>query len=417
MKFIHAADVHIDSPMRGLEKYEGAPVEELRTAPRRSFENIVTLAIETPVDFVIIAGDLFDGPWQDMQTGIWTASQFHRLDQAGIPVFLLQGNHDAESRVPQAITWPNNVKRFATDLPSSFEVDEHNVVLHGQGFAGREAPDDLVPNYPAAVSNKFNIGVLHTSLTGDACHDRYAPTNEASLAAKGYDYWALGHIHIRRVVQEKPLIVFSGNCQGRNIHEAGAKGCYLVSCEAGSSPRLDFHATDQVRWHVAEVRLDAEDGREELLRKTNDALRQIEAESDGRLAVARVVLTGASQAYSLLTTIAGREEMTGEICNLANAFGGQIWIEKVKVELSPLIHLDELRKSNDLLGELLRKIDHIRYDEESLQSLSEPLAELEQKAAVELSDAGIELRDHESLLDWLAAAEMMLANRLGSTEA
>lgn len=87
MKFIHAADIHIDSPMRGLEKYEGTPVEELRTAPRRSFENIVTLALETPVDLVVIAGDLFDGPWQDMQTGVWTANQFHRLDQAGIPVF------------------------------------------------------------------------------------------------------------------------------------------------------------------------------------------------------------------------------------------------------------------------------------------------------------------------------------------
>jgi len=412
MNFIHAADVHIDSPMRGLESFEGAPVDELRSAPRRSFENIVNLAVDRDVDFLIIAGDLFDGRWRDMQTGIWASAQFHRLQDAKIPAFLLQGNHDADSLVRQAITWPDNVHRFSTDHPCTFDVPGLNVVLHGQGFANRECLGDLVPNYPDAVPGKFNIGVLHTSLTGDSHHDPYAPTTNSTLNGKGYDYWALGHIHARQVVQDHPPIVFAGNSQGRHILESGAKGCYLVTCEPGCEPQLEFQATDCVRWQTAVVEIEPHDGRDEVLQRVQGALQEFCDRADGRLTAVRVRLTGVTDAYRLFASVDGQAEMKGEVQSLAHCFAGQIWIERLKVDLTPRAPIDELRQGNDLFGELLRQIHCLHDDEESLRAMSEALGDLEQKASRELQLAGIQLRDPGEIRQWLATAEQMLAHRL-----
>ena len=215
MKFIHAADLHIDSPLRGLEVYDGAPVERLRRATRESLENLVALAIEKSVDFVIVAGDLFDGKWPDMATGVWTASQFWRLDRAGIPVYLIRGNHDAASQVREAVRWPGCVREFSVDSPETL-IDE-----------------DLGARYPDRIDRLFNIGVLHTSLNGHPDHDTYAPTHEDVLRARRYDYWALGHVHSRRIVSEAPWIVYPGNTQGRHIRETGPRGCVLVTVDAG----------------------------------------------------------------------------------------------------------------------------------------------------------------------------------------
>jgi DNA repair exonuclease SbcCD nuclease subunit len=165
VKFIHAADLHIDSPLKGLESYEGAPLARLQGATRVGFQHLVCLAQEQAVDFVIIAGDLFDGKWQDMHTGLWTAAQFRELERAGIRVFLLQGNHDAASRVPHAITWPSNVHVFSVERPETVILDELRVAVHGQGFAREKITSDLASGYPDAVPHHFNIGVQHTSTT------------------------------------------------------------------------------------------------------------------------------------------------------------------------------------------------------------------------------------------------------------
>ena len=237
MKFIHAADLHIDSPLLGLYCYEGAPAERLREATRRACENLVTLAIEEQVDFVILAGDLFDGQWRDMQTGLFTARQFRRLCDAKIKVYLVRGNHDAASQVRQTITWPDNVHEFSVRKAETVRLDDLGVALHGRGFAQPEVTDDPVPEYPAPVPGLFNIGVLHTNVGGNEDHPRYAPTSRAALEAKGYDYWALGHIHKRYVIAERPYIGYSGNTQGRHVRETGAKGCLLVSVEDGQLAR------------------------------------------------------------------------------------------------------------------------------------------------------------------------------------
>jgi len=171
IKFIHAADVHLDSPLRGLSRYESAPAESIRDACRRAFENLVELAIKEKVAFVLLAGDLYDGDWKDYSTGLFFRSRMVRLQQAGIPVFLIAGNHDAASVISRKLSLPENVRSFSSHKPETMQPEHWPVALHGMGFPNRAVDENLVPRYPAPVPGKFNIGILHTSLAGNAGHE------------------------------------------------------------------------------------------------------------------------------------------------------------------------------------------------------------------------------------------------------
>ncbi|NQV26721.1 MAG: DNA repair exonuclease [Rhodopirellula sp.] len=420
-RFIHAADIHIDSPLRGLEAYEGAPVERLRNATREAFENLVQLAIDEAVAFVIIAGDLFDGQWKDMNTGIWTARQFRKLEQAGIPVCLIRGNHDAESKVRTGIKWPSNVREFSVRKPETLTAGQLGlpesmaVAVHGQGFAKPDIQEDLAAEYPEALSGCFNIGVLHTSLTGDPAHDRYAATTLEVLRNRNYDYWALGHIHIRSEppLSETPFAAFSGNTQGRHIRETGPKGCLLVSVEDGGISSTEFRKTDTLRWHRAEVTLDSSDGLNELYDKTRDALQTCLDLSDGRFAAIRIEISGACAAHRELAQPGTQHEVISQIRDIANEWDDEIWIEKVKLNTSPPINVDQLRQGQDLLGELLRDVESLSTDQKQLAKLvAESLASLSSKAGPELQAAETSLTDPEQLQAWLQQAEGLLLARL-----
>jgi len=416
-KFIHAADLHIDSPLRGLETYAGAPVQELRGATRKALENLISLAIEQEVAFVIIAGDLFDREWPNMNTGLWTADQLRRLQRESIPVFLIRGNHDAASKVRQAIRWPDNVREFSVRGPESLKIAELGVVLHGQGFAHRECPDDLAATYPDAVADMFNIGVLHTSLTGSSQHPTYAPTTLATLLQRGYDYWALGHIHQRSdpPLHEHPHIVYSGNTQGRHIHESGAKGCLLVTVVDGAVADLEFHPTDTVRWQSATLKLGENDDIPELLAAAQHELTECQASADGRLVAIRLTITGACAAHRKLADPREREETLAEIRNLANALD-DVWIEKIELETRPRVDVEQLRASPDLVGELLRMIDSIAADDARLTTLAGELDGLHGKLAVELAELEVNLHDPAQLRHWLGHAERLLVDNLLEVE-
>lgn len=417
-KFIHAADTHIDSRLLGLAAYEGAPVEKLRGATRDAFANLVSLAIDEEVGFVIIAGDLFDGQWEDMRTGLWTAGQFRRLARANIPVYLIRGNHDAASKVRARIEWPKNdagdeiVREFSVRNAETLTLPDLGVAIHGRGFAHQEAPDDLARDYPEPVDGLFNIGVLHTSLGDDGkIHAKYAPTNVETLVNMGYDYWALGHIHKRQTIREEPRIEYPGNSQGRKINEPGAKGCLLVTVDEGAIERVEFRPTDVLRWHPEEIELNETDRLPELYDHVRRRLEAVHEGDDGRFTAARITIRGGCAAHEQLVRRGQREEAVAQIRNVANDID-EVWIEKIILETSPPVDMEQLRKGSDLLGDLLRNVAQLSHDDEQLIELAGTFRPLLDKAARELREADVSLEKPDPLRRWLEQAEALLVSRL-----
>lgn len=329
VRFIHAADLHLDSPLRGLVRYDGAPADRLRLATRRAAENLVDLAIQEEVAFVVIAGDVFDGDWPDYNTGLFFVRQLVRLRDAGIHVYLIRGNHDAISQVTKSLRLPDNVVEFGAEHATSIEVPNHPVVVHGHSFASQAVRQNLALSYPEAVDGFFNIGILHTSATGREGHETYSPCTVDDLLQKGYDYWALGHIHKREVLHESPPIVFSGNIQGRHIRETGPKGCYVVSVRHDRSiASLEFRPLDIARWMLLQVDVTEADSSDRVLDRIADSLRGASSDADGRLLCIRIELQGSSSLHDDL--FSRREEWTSEIRNIAmQVTRDQLWIEKV----------------------------------------------------------------------------------------
>ncbi|MEA3274470.1 MAG: DNA repair exonuclease, partial [Pseudomonadota bacterium] len=270
-RFIHTADAHIDSPLEGLEAYDGAPVDALRGATRFAFENLVQLALDEAVDFVVIAGDLYDGDWKDFSTGLFFTRQMARLNAGGVPVYLIAGNHDAASVLTRRLTLPDNVHLFSTRTAESKEVPNLPVVVHGRGFPHRAVPENLVPDYPAPVPGVFNIGLLHTSMTGAPGHDTYAPCSLRDLTDKGYDYWALGHVHQPQVLSRDRWVLFPGNLQGRHVRETGPRGCQLVTVsDSMEVVSAEHRHLDVVRWDRVLVDVSAIEDASEALARIGD---------------------------------------------------------------------------------------------------------------------------------------------------
>ncbi len=372
-KFLHAADIHLDSPLVGLAAYEEAPAERLRAATREAFVNVVNLAIDEEVAFVVIAGDLYDGDWRDYNTGLYFSKQMGHLREKGIPVYLIGGNHDAASVMTRALRLPDNVHKFSPGKAETFRIDELQVALHGRSFAQRAEEENLVSGYPEPVSGWFNIGVLHTSLDGNTQHARYAPCSAAELRAKGYQYWALGHVHERRVVSEAPYIVFPGNPQGRHIRETGPRGVALVEVSGDEAVSLERRCTDVLRWHRLEADVSGAedfDGALDLARRALEKL--IDDDADGLPAAVRVELTGKTAAHGAL---AGREGLVRqEILAHANALGDDaVWIEKVRVRTVPALDAAERQRRSDALAELEELFGEAASDEGFLEGLRDDL--------------------------------------------
>ena len=376
MRFIHAADIHLDSPLTGLSAYPDAPTELLRTATRDAFDKLVTLAVDEAVDFIVIAGDLYDGSWKDFNTGIYFARQMGRLKAAGIPVYLLHGNHDAESEMTRRLSLPDNVHVFPSTRAATFELPGLEVALHGRSFKTAATTDDLVPGYPAPRPGWFNIGVLHTALEGYAAHAAYAPCSLAELHAKGYQYWALGHVHEHQLWQGDATIAFPGNLQGRHIRETGAKGALLVSAEDGEVRSVEQVFVDVLRWHRLEV--DVSDARSlaDASRRVGHALEGLVGADDSALPLAvRVSLHGRSAAHGELFGLEAplRAEVLAQAAAIA---GDRLWIEKVVVDTQPLETAAALAARGDAVAELQAILTAAPADDALLDALHGDFADL-----------------------------------------
>jgi DNA repair protein SbcD/Mre11 len=227
-RFIHTADLHLDSPLKTLALRDADLGALIANATRQAFVRIIDACLEERVDALLVAGDLYDREVRGTATLLFLAGQFKRLQEASIGVFIIRGNHDAAAVVTRHLTLPDNVTVFSTRGDCKL-LNEKQVAIHGISFKDGHVPASLIPNLKPPVEGAINIGILHTSLAGAEGHDVYAPCAVNDLMQQNYDYWALGHIHKRHVHRTSPTIVMPGIPQGRDVNEAGAKSATLVT--------------------------------------------------------------------------------------------------------------------------------------------------------------------------------------------
>jgi DNA repair protein SbcD/Mre11 len=386
VSFIHAADIHLDSPLTGLEQYEGAPVDKIRSATRDAFKNLVDTAINRKVHFVIIAGDLYDGDWKDYNTGLFFANQMVRLQKVGIRVFLIRGNHDAASLITRALKLPDNVIEFSTNEAETHVLDDLGIAIHGQGFASRSVEENLVKNYPRRIEGYLNIGILHTSATGREGHENYAPCSIEDMKEKGYDYWALGHIHLRELLHESdPVILFPGNIQGRHIKETGDKGCTLVSVENDAVVSLTHLSLDVLRWELCEVDASFCENIDDLMEEARKSLEITYQKAEGRFLAVRFRIKGSSTIHQEL--VVHKEHIINNIRSLSLEVGlGDVWVEKVKIETTRKINIEELKAQHTPVAVILDFIKDIADNEEMLQLLLSEFQDIQQALPYDLKN-------------------------------
>jgi len=357
-RFIHSADIHLDSPLRGLD--ETAPQQTIREAPRRALENLVQLCLDERVDFLIIAGDLYDGDCNDYATAQFFGQQMRRLNS--IPVVIIRGNHDSASKLTNQLPLPENVRILSSKAPETVDFEKYHVAIHGQSFDTKAVTENLVRGYPPAKPGWFNIGVLHTSLTGNANHDNYAPCTVEELQNKEYHYWALGHIHTRQVVRDaNPTIVFPGNVQGRHARETGPKGAYLVAVDDFGNVSLNFRELDVVRWSLVGCLAHGDDDLDAIAtRATSVACTARDADNE-RLAIVRLRISGKTSAHSQLLAEPRRQtqEWREAIQNRSNE---QVWLEKVSFDTTAFEEVETSTDVEDARSEVRAVVAELESD-------------------------------------------------------
>ena len=406
VRFLHAADIHLDSPLAGLAARAGDRAGTLVGATRRAFDGLIRCAIERAVDFVIIAGDLYDGDWRDFATGLFLIEGMARLERAGIRVVMVRGNHDAENTMTRRLTLPKTVHVFESRKAETVRWPELGVAIHGRSFGKQHESENFATGYPPAVPGVLNIGVLHTSATGRPPHDPYAPCSVQELVDRGYDYWALGHVHRREVLCEEPWIVFPGNLQGRDANETGAKGATLVTVEGQRIVSVEEVVLDVVRWARCTVEVSACADLDEVGDAVHAALAEAVTAAGGRTLAVRLTLTGASPLHRRLVDATEQTVADWEAVALR---AGDVWLERVTVATTDPEPLG--LAASDALAELIRTFEAVQGDRDG--ALRSKLGEHLEKLPREIRDAaGLGDLTDAVLADVLADARAILLDRL-----
>lgn len=417
-RFVHTADLHLDSPLTSLALRNGELAELVRGATRRALTRIVDIAISEEVDALLIAGDLYDGSQTSMATALFLMEEMRRLEAAGVKVFLIRGNHDAQSQITRELTFPPNVHVFdgrGRPVLAGRLAGGREVHVHGISFAQPQAPASLLPSFRAPVADAVNIGLLHTSLAGSSRHDPYAPCSLAELSAHGFDYWALGHIHQRRVHMERPWIVMPGNPQGRDINESGLKGVTIATVADDGTIACEERAVAVAVFERLAVDLAGIADWTGLLDRAEAVLGAAKAATGGAHLVARLTLEGATP---LAWRLRRDEDLVlGDLQNLAASLG-DCWIEAAELAVAP--PEEAARGDGGPVAELalLMRGDVVSshaYREELREALADLLRQLPREARAMLASDEAE---EEALLAALAlqGCDEVLARLGGESE-
>lgn len=399
-RFVHAADIHLDSPLRSLALRDRRLADLIGNATRRAFVRLVDLCLDEQVDALLLAGDLYDGDQTSMKTARFLAEQLRRLHEAGIRVFVIRGNHDALSRITKELTLPDSVKLFG-GRAEAIAIERGNgqfpVAIHGLSFAQQHAPESLIGKYRPPVEGAVNIGLMHTSLAGAAGHDLYAPCSLADLQGSGFRYWALGHVHKRSIVEGGCAIVMPGMPQGRDINEAGAKSVTLVTIGDDRSIGIEERVTSIAQFERVAVDATGIDDWRDLVAALARALEQARGDVASEHLVARLRVMGATPlAWRIRRDL---DLLKTEADDRASVIGS-CWVEKLEVDCRAPGAV--AGASADPLTELRRLIDEEVIGSDAYQAEIAGIAE-ELRTQLPQECRGLLGSDEEALRATIAA--------------
>ncbi|HSJ00330.1 MAG TPA: DNA repair exonuclease [Patescibacteria group bacterium] len=359
-RFLHTGDLHLDSPLEGLSAEAPAEVlPVLRNATTDAWRGIVRLAIDEAVDFVLVAGDVFEVASPTLLGQARFRDGLAQLADAGIRSFVVHGNHDpmdGRSWAP-SLAFPSAVHRFGTEGVEAVPVlrDGHEIArIHGRSYPRAAVTENYAAGFRAGTDAPFSIGLLHANVGNRPGHDNYAPCSVDDLRASGMDYWALGHIHQPGQVIADPPAFYCGIPQGRDPGELGARGCYLVDVDASHRVTTRFVPTDVVRWHPIELPITDVPDDEALHRLCREAVAGAIDAADGRSLVVRLRLAGRGPLHANVR----RPGYLDDLRQLLNEEGSSVppfaWVESIRDATRPDVDLATRRDAPDFIGDFLR---------------------------------------------------------------
>ncbi|MFY0779855.1 DNA repair exonuclease [Peribacillus simplex] len=363
VRFIHAADLHLDSPFSGLKDLPSTILKELRESPFKAFQNIINEAISHQVDFIVLSGDLFDGENRSLRTQVRFRREMEKLQRHQIPAYIIHGNHDHLSGSWITVELPDNVHVFSgqTEVKLFEKIGGTTVHLYGFSYPRRHVRERMIETYIKAEGADYHIGLLHGNLEGNSEHSPYAPFSLKELAAKDFDYWALGHIHKHQVVSEDPLVIYPGNIQGRNRKESGVKGCLLVEFD-GDTKRHTFIETSEVIWESETIEISADGGFDALFKQCKEVIEKKSFDGRNFLLEMKLDVGDAADAFGEylgeLTRILQEEEQ-GE---------SFVWVYKIKV-----IQSMPMFRSNERISPFMAEVSMLASEFDDTEAALAPL--------------------------------------------
>ena len=364
LRFVHAADLHLDSPFTGIRATAPENVAKaLYSATFDSYQNIIDLCISEGVDALLVAGDIYDGADRSLRAQRSFIDGLRSLDSAGIRSFVCHGNHDPLDGWEARLEYPTGCHRFGADFQAVpvFTDEPDRALVYGISYPTRDVYENLVSRLGEVDGRAFTVGLLHANVGGNADHALYSPCSLDDLVRSGIDYWALGHVHARQILHERtPTVVYPGNSQGRHPNEAGARGVYLVEVDADGNVSLDFRPTDTVRWERARVDISALETEQDLLNEIDDAMQSLLDSAEGRSVVARMILTGRGELNQFLRQPDAVDDL---LEGVNDQWAGRlpfVWCERIEDETGAAIDREALRAGEDFLAEVLRTADLLK---------------------------------------------------------
>ncbi|WP_138752009.1 metallophosphoesterase family protein [Paenibacillus sinopodophylli] len=376
-RFLHAADLHLDSPFRGLAKAPAAVKEALMDSTFAALRELTQVAIQSQVDFIVLAGDLFDEADRSLRAQLMLLKEWATLEEHGIAVYVIHGNHDPLSGARAELKLPSNVYIFAANKmeyrPAYRRNGELAAFVYGRSYGTRIVTENMAAAYRIEPEAPFHIALLHGNVDGNGSHDPYAPCElQELIGGKGFDYWALGHIHHRRVLHEYPHVVYAGNIQGRNPRETGAKGCFIIDVTEAKAVELAFVPLDSVRWMERSISIAGIRTEQELLLQLEAELDQALEYSEGRMVMLRLVINGRGQLHQKLTETAAIGALLEQLQEGRALSVEEPWVYVYGLELrtGAELNTEELLAEDSFSGELYRMSAELSEDKQKWQSFA-----------------------------------------------